>query len=240
MKPMGIGAGISAQPPQQAANDNGMDQASPDNEASEATPDDEQAEGEGVSPEEQAQYDQFVKNGLSLIYPANAHGQISPVVINHLKGNFEEQAQQELAKAQPPISNNPIDNLAASTVLLVMALQEDSHGNDNHLDSAIVLHGGAELLGELGHIATKAKIHEYQQDEINNAMYRGMDIYRAASPYVNVEAAKEDFAQLDQAEKNGTLEQLIPELFKGQPASGAGQQAKVPPAPGQMQSQPQQ
>lgn len=205
MQPMGIGSGVAAPDQQQA----GQPAAPAD-----GAPQDSQGSDSNVSPEEQAMYDRFVKNGLSIIYPQGTNGQVSPVVMAHLSGQLEPEAQQQFAKAEPPLAGNPVDNLATSAVLIVLMLESSAAQANHPTPPEIVMHGGAELLGELADIATAAKIHDYSEKEIEGATYRGMDLYRISSPFMDQEGAAQEFGQIEQADRDGSLEQMIPSLFQ--------------------------
>lgn len=174
-----------------------------------AAPAADDGETPNVSPEEQADYDKFVNNALEIIYPQGG-GTVSPVVMKHLNGEYEQEAQQILAEAQPPLGVSPIDNLAGTTVLLVVALDQSATAAGKDVGQDVVIHGGVAVLEELATVAQAAKIHDYSDKEIEAATLRAMDLYRYVGPRYDENAAKQDFGQVVEADKTGTLDQVVP------------------------------
>lgn len=197
------GIGSAIMPPQGAA----------DNEQMETTPDQETGAGEeqpNVTPEEQAQYDQFVENGLEIIYPKGEQAQVSSAVTAHLQGQFEPEAQNLFEKVDPPLANSPVDNVAATGVLIVLTLEGSANGAGHELSDDIILHGGAAILEELIQVAETMKLHDFSEQEVEGVTYRAMDIYRVTSPRADPESLGQEFGQIAEADKAGTLDQMLP------------------------------
>jgi hypothetical protein len=174
-------------------------------------------EQSNVTPEEQAEYDKFVTNGHEIIYPANAEGQVDPKIMEHLHGQFDEQATQLFAEAQPAFTpGSPVENLAGTLTLLVIALESSAGSAGKQLDPAVVYHGGSELLLELDEISAAAKMHDYSQKELDGAAYRAVDLWRVGSPNANPEEMAGEFEQIKQADQQGNLGQLLPGIDQAQ------------------------
>jgi len=121
-----------------------------------------------VSPEEQAEKDQFVGNAFTVIYDKKT----LPLVLQRLRGVGMNRRH----------GSDPIEGLAQTTVLIVGQLQDSAQRAGKTITSDILLHGGKEILEELADMAGNAGIHDYAEAEIEGAFYRAMDLYRAERP----------------------------------------------------------
>lgn len=167
-------------------------------------------EAPNVSPEEQQQYDQFVNNALELIYPQGSNGDVAPVILQHLSGQFGQDEAQMLAQADPPVSNNPTDNLAATAVLVVIMVEASAANAKAQIDDAVLYHAGLAIIEELAEVAQAASIHDYGDKEMEASFYRALDIYRVTSPRADQNTLSQEFGEIEQADKSGNLGQLIP------------------------------
>src|SRR5436309_1133861 len=111
-----------------------------------------------VTPEEQAQYDQFVKNGMSILYTED--GKIPPEVLNRLS------------------RGKPAAALAQTGVWLVSMLENSAKQSGKQIDPAVLMHGGKELFEQLATISQTAHIHRFDQKELDGAWYSALDMYR--------------------------------------------------------------
>jgi hypothetical protein len=115
----GIGKAIAGDEEPQAGQDPQAGQ-----EPGQPAPEGQQDDGDqaNVSPEEQAAYDEFVTNGMKLIYQGD---HVAPAVLDQLKGNWKasriRSARFPGREAARP--GNPIDDLSVATVSLVLALE---------------------------------------------------------------------------------------------------------------------
>lgn len=165
-----------------------------DDEGGESSMDDERAEGErpNVTPEEQAQYDDFMDKLLQVAYNAK----FFPQVLDRIKGG-----------------SDPREGLASVTVAIVKRVADAAKQSGKPFSTDVVFNGGAELLEDLADTAGKAGVHDFSQDELEGALYRAMDIYREQggdlSQDPNIQA---DFGQLMQADQAGALDQVVPGL----------------------------
>lgn len=150
-----------------------------------------------VTPEEQAEYDAFMQNALEVIYPRGEDAQVAP---NVLKG----------LSATP---DKPLLALATTTVSMVIALRDSAEKAGSPISDDVLFHAGADLVAELAEVAEAAKIHEFSEEEIENAFYMALDLYRGEaeqSGKINRDEAAQAWNQVVDADRNGTLEQAIP------------------------------
>src|SRR5262245_12971884 len=78
-------------------------------------------QGEPASPEEQELYDRFVNTAKDILVPEGGEDVSSENVAN-LKGDFDPQAMQLFAQAEPPLTSSPQDSVSATAVLLVLMI----------------------------------------------------------------------------------------------------------------------
>ncbi len=177
-------------------------------------------EAPNVSPEEQAQYDKLVGNAMEIIYPQGEGATVSPAVLDQLSGKQDEEAMQVFAQAQPPLQNAPIDNLASTAVMILLTLEDSAAQAQVNLDDAVLYHGGAAILEELAEVAEAAQIHDFSEEELEGALYRGLDLYRISSQRVDPEQLSQEFGQIEQADKAGNLGQLLPGMDQAMQRAG--------------------
>lgn len=155
-------------------------------------------EAPNVSPEEQAQYDAMVNNGLEMIYP---------------EGKLGDGVRQALQAG-----NDPKAALAGAAVLIVKELVKSAAAAGQPLGDDVVYHGGFELIQELAEVSGKADIHEYNAEEIEGAWYQALDQYRAMGEQdgsIDTESLKGEFGQVVEADKAGQLGSLLPGIGEG-------------------------
>ena len=160
-----------------------------------------------VSPEEQAQYDQFVDNAFSVIYDDKS----LPQIIESLKGD-----------------GNPVDGLANTAVAVVVRVQDSAEKAGQALPPDVVFNAGTEILEDLAELAAKAGVHEFTPEEVEGAAFQAMDIYRemkgrdggAERPQI-----VEDFNQIVALDQAGKIDEVAPGLTErfggGAQAAGA-------------------
>lgn len=117
---------------------------------------------------------------------------------------------------EPPLSGNPVDNLAVASVLLTMFLDSSAASSGKEIPNDVLYHAGVELVEELGEVAGAAGIHDYSEQELEGAFYRALDLFRIASPRVDTDALGQEFAEIANADKAGTLDQMLPGIMSGQ------------------------
>ncbi|MBP2230835.1 hypothetical protein J2847_004144 [Azospirillum agricola] len=169
-----------------------------------------------VTPEEQAQYDQFIDRAFRLIYDQKSF----PTILKRLT-------------ATP----DPVEGLAAVVVMVVTRLRDSAKQQGVEISPDVLYHGGAELLEDVADTAAKAGIYQYTPEEMEKALYRALDLYRTMErrgggdprPY------QQDWDALMQADQQGRLGEMLPQLGQGgQPPAN-----QAPPSRGLLR-QPQQ
>lgn len=166
---------------------------------------------EEPTPEEQAQFESFESTLIDMVFPQE--GQVNPDVLDNLKGGFDPSALEMFAEAQPALTDSPQDSLAATAVLLTLVVEQ----NVGELTDDVVMHGGKRAIEELIEVSEAAKIHEYSDRDMETVTYRAFDLYRIASPRVNVEALTAEFKTLVDANAQGNLGAVLPGLPGGKP-----------------------
>lgn len=172
--------------------------------------DDEDEGGGPASPEEQAAYDQFVNAGYRLIY---AGGKVNDNILKLL--DDDPQDLIAIVGAEAVGKNfNPVMALAATTAVICLEIVDRSAEKPA---GEIILHGGTEILQDLAELAGTANIHNFTEDEINDALIAAVNIYRmtaSAKGMVDNEALSEEFAELLNAQDQGKLGKMLPGIEK--------------------------
>lgn len=146
-----------------------------------------------VSPEEQRAYDEFVTNGMKLIYQGTS---VAPAVLDQLRGRWEKVVPSlgEMPPEEGALDpSKPIDNLAVATVALVLALEASAANAGKQVDPAVLFHGGAELMEQLADIAKAAEIYDFTGDEMTGAANRAAMLYGVSSKTMNKQEALAEF-----------------------------------------------
>ncbi len=163
-------------------------------------------EAPNVSPEEQAQYDKFVTDGLDLIYKG---GQVRPGILKLL-----DEDPSDLIKALGDIEAfdnfSPVVALAATTVIIVLQLVRSA--GDEKPSGEIIMHGGTELLEELADLSGNIG-KKFSDEDANKALMLAMDIYRLTAEQeglLDTEGLKEDFAEIQAADREGRFFEKVP------------------------------
>lgn len=172
---------------------------------------------EEASPEEQAQYEQFVNGMMAVVYPEQTPGEVNPMILANLRGEFQPEALQMFEAAEPGLTNSPQDSVAATAVILTVMGESQGEYTDD-----VVLHGGAATVEELIEVAEAAKIHDFSDDDLETVTYRAMDLYRIASPRADPAALTEEFKGLMAANEQGNLGAVLPGLPGGPPMQKQG------------------
>lgn len=196
-----------------------------------------------VSPEEQELYDTFVKKGSELIYTKDgkinpdvlaalnvkddtpdqgappAPGAAPPEAMapagqdQAAPGAPPDQAQGQAPDQPPPKSNVHIVALANTAFQIVKKLDESSREQGTDIPDDILMHGGTEIVEELGQVARAAGIHDYSSEELSGALYQAIDLYRSEAiktGRTSEDTLKAQFGQLDEADKAGKLGDILP------------------------------
>jgi hypothetical protein len=171
------------------------------------------AGGEPATPEEQAMYDEYVENAMEIIYPQGEQAQVSPQVLAGLKGEWPPEITEMMAALDPPLSTEPLDNIAATAVVLTMMLEGSAATAGQPMPDEVIWHGGAEIVEELVDLGEDLGLFELGEEEVEQAFYRATDIYRQVSPRMDEQAQEglmSDFEQVVAADREGRLGDIIP------------------------------
>ncbi len=193
---------IREQVPPDMAEQQGMEeeQAAPEGEGGESN----------VAPEEQAQYDQFVKNGMQLMYDEKATDQLLENISS---------------------SENKVEGLANALVTIVSRLEESATESGQEISGDVMMHGGQELMEQLVELVEEAGIHDYTPEEMESAFLAAIDAYRSMKQEqgtLPVEDLGQDFAELQQAESEGRLEEIAPGATEFAQKAGQGAEQAPP------------
>lgn len=161
--------------------------------------DDEETEGEpNVTPEEQAEYDLFVKNAMEFIY--TEEDKVLPDVMNRLA------------------TGNPVDGLAQTAVWVVGMVESSAKASGREMSNDVVFHGGREILEQLVEVAEAGGGHDFTAKEIESAWYKALDLYReAATPEggrFDPKEAADEFLALNEADQQGNADDVLPGFSK--------------------------
>lgn len=158
---------------------------------------DQQQQGEeepNVSPEEQKEYDQFVTNGMNLIDDEKA----TPQILESIEGD-----------------GNPIEGLGLTLAAVVMRVEDSAEKGGKKLSPDVMLHGATELLEQMVELAEEAGVHEFSEEEMESALYFGMDFYRSTRQEqgkLHEDELQQDFQGIVDAEQQGQLDEILPGL----------------------------
>lgn len=168
-----------------------------------------------VTPQEQAQYDEFMNNAYKLIYSDNTF----PAVLKRIK-----------------TSSNPVEAIANITASTVNRLKDSAEKAGKTLSVDVLYQGGKELIEDLADMTAQAGIHTFTDKEMESAVYLALDLFRQMqgpqSP-ADQAATQQDVQTLKGAQAAGGLDQLLPGLGGRDPAAGGG----PAPVPGQGPTQ---
>lgn len=154
-----------------------------------------------VAPEEQAQYDEFVDKALRVIYDPKSF----PAVLQGLQG-----------------AGDPVAGLANTAALAIMRVEDSAKREGVEVSPDVLFHAGLEIMGDLAETAGKAAIHEFSDEEIEQATYKALDLYRQSRPRsIDQEAARAEFDVARQADEAGQLDELLPALRDAPMHAGA-------------------
>lgn len=185
-----------------------------------------------VHPEEQAQYEGFVKDCLGLIYTKDQ--QVNPGILKMLDDDPSDLVQTLGDVGPSALDNfNPRVALAATAVVVVLEVVRRRDKAGEKPEGDIIFHGGSEVLEDLANLADKAGIQHYTQEDINAAFLIAQDIYRAAAKAAGLlddSEAAADWGEVVDADRRGpeALESLLPGIHGAAPAEAPTSRAQPP------------
>lgn len=159
-----------------------------------------------VTPEEQAEYEQFVNNSYQLLYQkGNEGGEVRPEVLQSLQPGEQQQDGP----------NPAIMALAQTAVNVVGQLDDSARQSGKPVTDDVLLHGATAVIEELAEIAQAAQLYDYSEDEMQGALMQAIDLYRPkliADGRTSEETLKSQFDEINQAESAGRLGDVLPGL----------------------------
>jgi hypothetical protein len=162
-------------------------------------PDTEEPSGEAATPEEQALYEQVVKNALEILYPKSEE-EISPQIREALTAG-----------------DKPVMNLAMASLSIVQGLVASAKQAGQPIPEDVLYHAGAQIVELVGEAAEAFKIHDYAEEDIERAFYIALDLYREQATQagdVNADELKASFDELKAANDRGELDTILPGALK--------------------------
>ena len=163
--------------------------------------------GEQATPEEQERYEEFVKTAFGEMYSG---GKVNPAILKMLDEDPSD-LMAVLENAEELQQFSPVVALAATAAILTLNAAKAT----GEKDGAVLLHGGKAILEDLVEIAGKAGIADYSEEDMLNAMRMGADLFREAGAeegIVDLETAKQEWGELEAADKEGRLGEIMPAL----------------------------
>lgn len=157
---------------------------------------DQPSQGDHATPEEQEMYNQFVAQGMLMVYQPKMFEQ----VIKMLEGGGE-----------------PQEGLARATALVVARVLTAAEKAQQQIPGDVVFHAGKELFEDLAELSARAGIKDYSQDQdaLEGAFFKAADQLRTMlqdSGKLNQEAAAGDLAKLEQMDQSGELQSMFERL----------------------------
>jgi hypothetical protein len=149
-------------------------------------------EESNVSPEDQRAYDTFVTNGMKLMYSEKA----MPTLVQAIQGG-----------------GNPVEGLANAALTVVTQLEQSAKQKGKEISPDVKYHGSEELLAQMAELAEAAGVHEFSEEELEQAFFLALDMYRVAKQEageLDEGALKQDMQMLQQADQQGQLDQVVP------------------------------
>lgn len=184
--------------------------------------------------EEQALLQQFTDAAGDVLYDPES-GSATPQIIADLKGQFDQQVLALFEQAEPALTDSPQDSVAATAVLVTLLTdanfgfggkaeeQEQRGPSPEEPDYAAVLHEGGKVITEvLMEMSEAAKIHDFNEQDIEAVWARGMSLYLVAAEAmggggITRDGLKREFSKLVEADKAGSLNKVLPGLPGGAP-----------------------
>ena len=176
-----------------------------------------------VSPEEQEQYNEVVKQAAGIIY---GKGKVMPQILEALKpakdaaqpeGAQDEQGEQSTA------GNPAVQALAATATQVVQKLDTAAHEQGYQITDDVLYHAGVEILEMLAEVAETAGFHSYSEDELQGALYQAIDNYRPIAERMgrtDDATLKQQFGEIVAADEQGKLGEVLPGLNSQQSEGG--------------------
>lgn len=144
---------------------------------------------QNASPEEQAQYERFVANGMLVIYGE----EMMPKLVEQMRSI--------------PDPKEALATAAYAVFTRVMSAADDAGQKPS---GDVLYNAGQELFEHTAELATKADIHDFEKDTeaMEGAWYLALDKVRMDGGFDQQEVAQ-DFEQIRAADQAGQLNELL-------------------------------
>jgi len=152
-----------------------------------------------VSPEEQAQYEQFVDQAKILMYDER----FLPTLLERLATNVDDETGFTGVQ----------DDIAQAAVLIIQRVQEAATQAGEQVSDDVLMQAGEDVVELLGELVEAADIAEVDEETLTGAFYRALDLWRQqgeANGTIDGEALKQQFGMIQQADQEGRLGELLP------------------------------
>jgi hypothetical protein len=185
-----------------------------------------------ASPDEQAQYNQFVGRAMELIY----NQKMFPQVVQMLRGGSNDGQDPKEAGV-----NGPAQGLAHATAMIITRVYKAASDAGANLSPDVLFHGGTEIFGQLAEISDKAGISDYakDRDKLEGAYFLAVDTATQQlrkSGVVDEAESKAALQQLHSMDAKGELEQVFRQLDAKDQAGNGGDSANGPPTSSDSQA----
>ena len=146
-----------------------------------------------VSPEEQNAYNNFVSNGLKVVF----NEKTGKALVDRIRR-----------------TEDPIQGLAATTVLVVDGLAKKAEqATGQPVADEVLFHGGAEIMSNIAELAQAAGVHDYTPEDQEKAMYMALDMYGTQAMQdgtLDKGGIAKSYEQMVAADKAGEIDRLLP------------------------------
>ncbi len=171
-----------------------------------------QPQQQQATPEQQAEYNKFVSMGTLLLY---------------------DDAYMPKARAVLADGDNTVEDMARIGVAIATRLYLGAKKQGQEIDSAVILHGGWELMHEIREFAVAAGAGEITLEQTETAFLIAADMFRSTLEgrgLIDKEAMAKDFEEIRAQQGDDTLRQIAERV-------NAARQVK-PPQPQMPQDMP--
>lgn len=154
-------------------------------------------EAQPASPEEQAQYNEFVAQAFKVIY---GEGEVPKPLLDMLKGGGDEQG--------------PMEGLARAATMITARVAVSGEEAGKRFPLSIVEAAGKEILEELAEVSRRAGIKDFSKDEdaLEGAYFRAVDMFRVLMQQdgrIDQQQYQQKLQTLQQMDQSGELEQVF-------------------------------
>lgn len=155
-----------------------------------------------VSPELQAEYEDVVGRALLFMYDKR----VMPTLLESMRNG-----------------GNPQEALGETAALLFSRIDAAIRESNRGVPDDMKVAAAAEVMGNLGEMATEAGIYDFMQDKtaLEGAWYLSMDRFRSIQEQagaIDPQEAQSNAASVQQMMQDGSLDEILQQSGAGQPA----------------------